>query len=57
MSGTTSPAGGGTPLGMEVRSCPEQLDAINIAVATTTAPARFQHLACTELLNSSPEPR
>ena len=52
--GTGSPAGGGTPSGMNRLSCQVQLDAMSIAVAPITATARNQRLGDTTLPYSLP---
>src|SRR4051812_43738130 len=47
--GTGSPAGGGTPSGIGVPACHEQLEAISSAVAPITATARSQRTGDTGL--------
>src|SRR6185312_6787784 len=47
MSGTASPAGGGTPSGMGEPRCQEQLAAISIAVAAITTKVRSQRTPVT----------
>jgi hypothetical protein len=47
--GTGAPAGGGTPSGIGVPSCHEQLEAISSAVAPITATARSQRTGDTGL--------